>query len=98
MLAEVSQRFAEGAVGAVARITPHLAIGLLRLLIRRCQQRAPVLFCQRLPMQIEGTGLSGFARALAATVLMHHDPAQRLDSRRNPHRILNRKNQFARLG
>ena len=73
--AEIDERSIKRAARPVARVAPHLAIGLLRLLIDRCQQSTVVLPRQRLPVQIERTGQTRFARAFTATVLMHDDTA-----------------------
>ena len=92
------QRPAKGGVGTIARITPHLAVGLLRLLIRRCKQGAIMLFGKRLPVQVKGACLAGFAGAFATAVLMHHYTTQRFHARGNPHGVLHSKDQFAGLG
>lgn len=83
---------------AVARITPHLAIRRLWLLVGRSKQSAVMLPRQRLPMQIKRPGLTRLARSFPATVLMHHNPTQSLHARRYPNRVLHRKDQFTRRG
>ena len=95
---QVGQRFLKRHIGAIARITPQLAIGLVRLLIRRRQQGAVVFARERLPMQIERARQTGLARALAAAVLVNDEAAQRFYAGRNPHREVRGKDQLAGLG
>ena len=96
--AEVGEALLERRVGAVARVAPHLAVGLLRLLVGRRQQGAVVLLRQRLPVQVVGAGQPRLARPLAAPVLVDDDAAERLHARGNPDRVVDRVGQFARLG
>mgnify|MGYP001473883235 CR=1 FL=1 len=57
-----------------------------------------MFFGQRLPVQIKGTGLAGLARAFPTTMLMHHHTPQGFNVCGNPYGVLNREDQFARLG
>ena len=95
--AEIDEALLKRGVGAVARIAPHLAVGLLRLLVGRSQQGAVVLLRQRLPVQVVGAGQPRLARSLAATVLMHDHAAQRLHALWDPDRVVDRIDQLARL-
>src|SRR5262245_33985030 len=94
---EVGEALLKRRVGAVARVAPHLAVVLLRLLVRRGQERAFVLPRQRLPVQVVRAGQPRLARALAATVLVDDDPAQGLHTLGNPDRVIDREDQFTRL-
>src|ERR1022692_1333652 len=68
---EIDKALLKHGSGAVTRIAPHLTIGLVRLFVGRSQQRAVVLLCKCLPMQVVRARQSRLARSLAATVLMH---------------------------
>src|SRR5205085_8620666 len=68
---EIDEGALECRVGSVARIAPELAWLLFGLLVGRRQQSAVMSAGERLPMEIEGSRETGFARTLAATVLVH---------------------------
>ena len=53
---------------------------------------------QRLPVQVKGTGLTGPTRAFPATMLMYHHAPQGCYALGDPHGVLNREDQFTRLG
>src|SRR5262245_4437028 len=95
--AEVGQAPLKRRVGAVARVAPQLAIGLLRLLVGRGQQGAVVLLRQRLPVQVVGARQARLARALAAAVLMDDDAAQRPGAAGDPDGVVDRIGQLAWL-
>src|SRR5262245_57523807 len=86
--AEIDETLLKRSVRAIARIAPHLAIGHLRLFISRRKQRAVVLLCQRLPMQVESACQPRLARAFAAAVLVHNHATERLHMLRNPDRVV----------
>jgi hypothetical protein len=56
-----------------------------------------VLLREGLPVEIEGPGLPGLARAFAASVLVDDDAPQRFDAFGNPDGVLHGKDQFTRL-
>ena len=95
--AEIGEALLERRVGAVSRVAPHLAVGLLRLLVGGREQGAVVLLRQRLPVQVVSAREARLARPLAAPVLVDDDAAQRLHAWRNPDRVVDRVGQFARL-
>ena len=94
---QVEERFSKSRIGTISRITPHLAICLLRLFIGWCHQSTIVFASESLPMQIIGTGQPRLAGTFPATMLMNNDPPQFFDAWWNPYRVLHGKNQFARL-
>ena len=57
-----------------------------------------MLFCERLPVKIERSGLTRFARSFATSMLMNDDPPKRLHGRWDPDRVTHRIRQFFRLG
>ena len=57
-----------------------------------------MFFGQRLPVKVKGTGLTGLAGAFPTTMLMYHHAPQGCYVLGNPHGVLDRKYQFARLG
>ena len=93
--AEIGQTFLKGLCRSVSRITPHLAICILGLLVGRREESAVVLFRQGLPVEIPGSGLPRFAGAFPATVLVNDDPTQPLHSFRNPDGVLHREDEVA---
>ena len=94
---QIDKCLLESLCRAVAWIAPHLAVGLLRLLIRRHNQGARVLSRQCLPVQVVGTGEPGRAGAFAAPMLVHDNPAERFHILRNPRGVRHRKNEFSRF-
>ncbi|QJW94590.1 hypothetical protein FTUN_2111 [Frigoriglobus tundricola] len=95
--AEIGERLLERRVGAVPRVAPHLAVGLLRLLVGRGEERATVFLRQRLPVQVVRAGEARPARPLAAPVLVDDHPAERLHARGNPDRVVRPEDQFSRF-
>src|SRR5262249_54016684 len=76
--AEIDKALLKRCGGTVPRIAPHLTVGLVRLLVGRRQERAVMLACECLPVQVVRARQSRLARALATAVLMHDDAPQRL--------------------
>ena len=97
-LAEVGERPLKRRGRAVPRIAPHLAVGLVGLLIRRPEQGTLVFAGEGLPVEVIGGGEARRTRALAAAVLMHDDAPERCDARRDPDRVADRKDEFSGLG
>jgi hypothetical protein len=68
------------------------------LFIRGGKQCTIVFLGQCLPVKVKGAGLSGLAGAFTAAMLMYHHAPQGFYTLGNPHGVLDRENQFARLG
>ena len=98
LFAEILKCSTKDGIRSVAWIAPHLAIGLLWLLIGRGKQGAVVFFGQCLPVQVKGSGLAGLAGAFTAAMLVYHDTSQGFYALGNPHSVLNRKDQFTWFG
>jgi hypothetical protein len=94
---EVFEGFLEGGVGAVAGVAPHLAVRLFGLLVSGGHQGAGVFFGERLPVEVEGPGETGFAGTLAAAVLVDDEAAQCWDAWRDPEGVVDGKEEFAGL-
>jgi len=95
---ELVERSLKGLVRALARVGPPGTVVLVPLVIGGAEQRAVPLAGQGLPVQVIGGGGAALARALAAAVLMHDDPAQPLRARRHPQRVRDAQLQLAGIG
>src|SRR6516162_10008916 len=93
--AEIDEALLKGCGGTVTRIAPQLTVGLVRLLVGGRQERAVMLPCKCLPVQVVRARQSRLARALATTVLMHDDAAQRLHTLGDPDRVIDRIDKLA---
>src|SRR5713226_4062974 len=96
--AEINEALLKRGTRAVTRIAPHLTIGLVRLLVRRSQERAVMLLGECLPVQVIRARQSRLARSLATTVLKHDDAAQRLHALWDPDGVVDRIDKLALLG
>ena len=94
---QVDQGPQERRVRTVARVAPHLAVGLLGLLVGGSQQRTIMLLRQGLPVEVVRSREPRLARPLAAAVLVHDHPAQGLQVTRNPDGVVDAVDELAGL-
>ena len=94
---EVAKALEEFFVGAIAGVAPQAAIGFVGLLVGGAEQGAIVAAREFLPLEVEGGGLAGLARAIAAAVLVDDDAADGFYAGREPEGVVDTEGEIAGL-
>ena len=97
LLSEVGEGLQVGLVGAVARITPHAAVGLVRLADHWADEGAVPFAGEGLPVKVVGGGRGAFVGAGAAAMLVHDDAADGLHALGQPEVVGRGEDEFAGL-